>query len=174
VRITRYSLFSKKREGALFGNKIQKEESEILKYLNELRDFRKKHPKIFNEIAKIPNKARCGRNVPEGRQLTLLDTEGGEINYPLQNTSLTYLKSENHPGIFCLITPEMNIIEMNFLQAVKLFKATDSEMAIALHELHHKQTLAGLEYFKSEKIRKMFRLFLAETLVPPKIKPFQT
>jgi superfamily II DNA/RNA helicase len=146
-----FSILEEKGEGALFGNKIQKEESEILKYLNELRDFRKKHPKIFDEIAKIPNKARCGRKVPEDRKLTLLDTESGEINYPLQNTSLTYLKSDNHPGIFCLITPEMNIIEMNFLQAVKLFKASDKETAIALHELHHQQTLAALEYFKSEK-----------------------
>ncbi|MBP8994132.1 MAG: helicase [Bacteroidales bacterium] len=146
-----FSILEEKGEGALFGNKIQKEESEILKYLSELRDFRKKHPKIFNDIAKIPNKARCGRKLPDSKQLTLLDTETGEVNYPLQNTSLTYLKSENHPGIFCLITPEMNIIEMNFLQAVKLFKAPEAEKAIALHELHHKQTLAGLEYFKSEK-----------------------
>ena len=165
-----FSILEEKGEGALFGNKIQKEESEILKYLNELRDFRKKHPKIFNEIAKIPNKARCGRNVPEGRQLTLLDTEGGEINYPLQNTSLTYLKSENHPGIFCLITPEMNIIEMNFLQAVKLFKATDSEMAIALHELHHKQTLAGLEYFKSEKNQENVQTVSRRNLSPAENK----
>ncbi len=142
-----FSILEEKGEGALFGNKIQKEESEILKYLNELRDFRKKHPKVFNDISKIPNKARCGRKLPDSKQLTLLDTE----NYPLQNTSLTYLKSENHPGIFCLITPEMNIIEMNFLQAIKLFKASDNEKAIALHKLHHEQTLAGLEYFKSEK-----------------------
>ncbi len=146
-----FSILEEKGEGALFGNKIQKEESEILKYLNELRDFRKKHPKIYNEIAKIPNKARCGRKVPENRQLTLLDTETGEINYPLQNTSLTYLKSENHPGIFCLVTPEINIIELNFLQAIKLFKAPNTEKPIPLHKLHHKQTLAGLEYFKSEK-----------------------
>ena len=47
--------------------------------------------------------------------------------------------------------PELNIIEMNFLQAVKLFKASDTEKAIELHALHHKQTIAGLEYFKSEK-----------------------
>jgi superfamily II DNA/RNA helicase len=146
-----FSILEEKGEGALFGNKIQKEESEILKYLNELRDFRKKNPKRFNDIAKIPNKARCGRKLPECQQLTLLDTETGEVNYPLQNTSLTYLKSENHPGIFCLITPEMNIIELNFLQAVKLFKAPENEKAIALHEWHHKQTLEGLEYFKSEK-----------------------
>ncbi len=146
-----FSILEEKGEGALFGNKIQKEESEMLKYLNDLRDFRKKHPKLFNDISKIPNKARCGRKIQDGKQLTLLDSEIGEFNYPLQNTSLTYLKSENHSGIFCLITPEMNIIELNFLQAIKLFQATDSEKAIALHELHHQQTLAGLEYFKSEK-----------------------
>ncbi len=146
-----FSILEEKGEGALFGNKIQKEESEILKYLNELREFRKKHPKLFNEISKIPNKARCGRRVPEGRQLTLLDTESEEMDYPLQSTSLTYLKSENHPGIFCLITPELNFIEMNFLQAVKLFKASDTEKAIQLHSLHHKQTLAGLEYFRCAK-----------------------
>ena len=165
-----FSILEEKGEGALFGNKIQKEESEILKYLNELRDFRKKHPKIFNDIAKIPNKARCGRKLPESKQLTLLDTETGEINYPLQNTSLTYLKSENHPGIFCLITPEMNIIEMNFLQAVKLFKAPDSEKAIALHELHHKQTLAGLEYFKSEKNQENVQTVSRRNLSPAENK----
>ena len=165
-----FSLLEEKGEGALFGNKIQKEESEILKYLNELRDFRKKHPKIFNDISKIPNKARCGRNVPEGRQLTLLDTESREINYPLQNTSLTYLKSENHPGIFCLITPEMNIIEMNFLQAVKLFKAPDNEKAIALHEQHHEQTLAGLEYFKSEKNQENVKTVSRRNLSPAENK----
>jgi len=165
-----FSILEEKGEGALFGNKIQKEESEILKYLNELRDFRKKHPKIFNEIAKIPNKARCGRKLPDSKQLTLLDTETGEINYPLQNTSLTYLKSENHPGIFCLITPEMNIIEMNFLQAVKLFKAPDTEKAISLHDLHHKQTLAGLEYFKSEKNQENVQTVSRRNLSPAENK----
>lgn len=165
-----FSILEEKGEGALFGNKIQKEESEILTYLNELRDFRKKHPKIFNEIAKIPNKARCGRKVPEDGQLTLLDTENGEINYPLQNTSLTYLKSDNHPGIFCLITPEMNVIELNFIQAVKLFKAPESEKAIALHELHHKQTLASLEYFKSEKNQENVQTVSRRNLSPAENK----
>jgi len=165
-----FSILEEKGEGALFGNKIQKEESEILKYLNELRDFRKKHPKIFNDISKIPNKVRCGRKLPDNTHVTLIDTETGEINYPLQNTSLTYLKSENHPGIFCLITPEMNIIEMNFIQAVKLYKAPDNEKAIALHELHHKQTLAGLEYFKSEKNQENVQTVSRKNLSPAENK----
>ncbi|MCK9507927.1 MAG: phospholipase D-like domain-containing protein [Pigmentiphaga sp.] len=165
-----FSILEEKGEGALFGNKIQKEESEILKYLNELRDFRKKHPKLFNEISNIPNKARCGRKVSESTQLNLLDTDTGAMYYPLQNTSLTYLKSENHPGIFCLITPEMNIIELNFLQAIKLFKASDTEKAIALHALHHQQTLAGLEYFKSAKNQENVQTVSRKNLSPAENK----
>jgi len=90
--------------------------------------------------------------------------------YPLQNTSLTYLKSENHPGIFCLITPEMNIIELNFLQAIKLFKASDTEKAIALHALHHQQTLAGLEYFKSAKNQENVQTVSRKNLSPAENK----
>jgi len=146
-----FSLLEEKGDGALFGNKIQKEESEILNYLNELRDFKKKYPKRFIEISKIPNKVRCGRIADESHQLTLMETEIGEINYPLQNTSLTYLKSDNHPGIFCLITPDYNIIELNFLQAVKLYKAEETEKAVPRHSQHYEQTAKGLDYFKSEK-----------------------
>lgn len=165
-----FSLLEEKGEGALFGNKIQKEESEILNYLNELRDFKKKHPKRFAEISKIPNKARCGRKADEGHQFTLMEAETGEINYPLQNTSLTYLKSEKHPGIFCLITPDYNIVELNFLQAVKLFKAKEAEKAVPLHSLHHQQILKGLEYFKSEKNQENIQTISRKNLSPAENK----
>lgn len=165
-----FSLLEEKGEGALFGNKIQKEESEILKYLNELRDFKKKNQKRFNEITKIPNKARCGRTAGDKEPLTLLDVQAGEIHYPLNETSLTYLKSENHPGIFCLITPELNTIELNFLQAVKLFKAKENEEAIPLHNLHYQQTIAGLEYFKTEKNQQNVQWISKRNLSPAENK----
>ena len=165
-----FSLLEEKGDGALFGNKIQKEESEILNYLNELRDFKKKHPKRFAEISKIPNKARCGRKADEGHQLTLMEAETGEINYPLQNTSLTYLKSENHPGIFCLITPDYNIIELNFLQAVKVYKAEEVEKAVPLHSLHYEQTVKGLDYFKSEKNQENVQTISRKNLSPAENK----
>lgn len=165
-----FSILEEKGEGALFGNKIQKEESEILKYLIELRDFRKKDQKTFNEISSIPNKARCGRINPETNQLTLFDSDNGDVNYPLSKTSLTYLKSENHPGIFCLITPEMNIIELNFLQAVKLFKAEPKENPVGLHEYHHKQILTALEYFKSEKNQENIKSVTRKNLSPAENK----
>jgi ERCC4-related helicase len=165
-----FSLLEEKGEGALFGNKIQREESEILNYLNELRDFKKKHPKRFEEISKIPNKARCGRKADEGHQLTLMEAETGAINYPLQNTSITYLKSDNHPGIFCLITPELNVIELNFLQAVKLFKAEETEKAVPLNPQHYEQTIKGLDYFKSEKNQENVQTISRRNLSPAENK----
>ncbi|GAA4339510.1 helicase-related protein [Flaviaesturariibacter amylovorans] len=165
-----FSLLEEKGDGALFGNKIQKEESEILNYLNELRDFKKKFPKRFVEISQIPNKARCGRKAAEGGQLTLIKAETGEINYPLQHTSLTYLKSENHPGIFCLITADYNIIELNFLQAVKVYKAAENEKAISLHAQHFEQTLKGLDYFKSEKNQESVQTISRRNLSPAENK----
>lgn len=165
-----FSLLEEKGEGALFGNKIQKEESEILKYLNELREFKKKDPKRFNEISKIPNKARCGRAAQAGKQLILMGADTNEINYPLQGTSVTYLKSDNHPGIFCLITPDMNIIEMNFMQAVKIYKADEDEKPVTLHTQHHTQTQKGLDYFKSEKNQENVQIISRKNLSPAENK----
>lgn len=164
-----FSLLEEKGDGALFGNKIQKEESEILNYLNDLREFKKKFPKRFAEIERIPNKARCGRNV-DGKQLSLTETESGIVNYPLQTTSLTYLKSENHPGIFCLITPDSNIVELNFLQAIKVYKAEESEKPVQLHSQHYEQTNKGLEYFKSEKNQEVVQTISRQSLSPAENK----
>jgi superfamily II DNA or RNA helicase len=165
-----FSLLEEKGDGALFGNKIQKEESEILKYLNDLREFKKKDPKRFKEIEKIPNKARCGRRSLDGQQLTLFDAEVTPVHYPLQQTSLTYLKSENHPGVFCLITPEENIIELNFLQAVKVFKAEEDEKAIPVHAQHHSQTMKGMEYFTSAKNQEAVQTITRKNLSPAENK----
>lgn len=163
-----FSLLEEKSDNG-FNNKIPKEESETLKYLNELREFKKKYPKRFAEIAKIPNKARCGRDASD-KQLTTIETNLSEVNYPLKNTSLAYLKSENHPGIFCLITANNSIIELNFLQAVKIYKANENEKAVALHALHFEQTNRGFEYFKSEKNQENIQRNLSSNLSPTENK----
>lgn len=165
-----FSLLEEKGEGALFGNKIQKEESEILKFLNELREFRKREPKEYSKINKIPNKARCGRQVNDENQFTLIDSIKGEMKYPLLNTSLTYLKSDNHPGVFCLITPDFNTIELNFLQAVKIFKSSEEEKAVDLHKNHHKQIIAGFEFFKSAKNQENIQTISRRNLSPAENK----
>ncbi len=165
-----FSLMEEKGEGTLFGNKIQKEESQILKYLNELRDFKKNDPKLFKQLSRIPNKARCGRNADEEHELTLHTMDNEEINYPLKRTSLTYLKSDNHPGIFCFVTPEFNCMEINFLQAVKIYKAKRDEKPVKFHELHYEQTSKGLDFFKSEKNQDNIQTISKKNLSPAENK----
>lgn len=146
-----FSLLEERGEGALYGNKIQKEENEILDFLIELREFKKKNPERFAEISEIPNKARCGRKATKDKEVTISEIETGEIKYPLQSTTLTYLKSQNHPGVFCLVTPENNVIELNFIKAIKIFKSSVNEKALAFHDKHHDQTLKALDFFVTEK-----------------------
>ncbi len=146
-------------EGALYGAKIQQEESETETYLTFLRQYRQKHPKRFAEIARIPNKARCGRNeaaVPNANRPAYDEdalNPNSRATYPLATTSLTYLKSDNHPGTFCFVPSQGQPVELTFLQAAKLFEAPDAEKPVALHPEHHQQTLTGLDYFKTDKIQ---------------------
>jgi ERCC4-related helicase len=145
-----FSLLEQKGEAGLFGSKIKREESEILKYLNLLRDFRKKNPKEFKRIKGIPNKSRCGRSAKK-IYLKTPDINQEEQEYDLKETSIAYLKSDDHPGIFCLVTPKKNTIELNFLQAVKIYQAKKDEKPIKLHHEHHDQVVASLDFFRSKK-----------------------
>ena len=165
-----FSLLEEKGDGALFGHKIQKEESEILKYLIELRDFKKKQPKWFIDISQIPHKARCARHFQPDEKITLVETESGPMDLLLNNSSLAYLKSDNHPGIFCLITAELRIVDLNFLQAVKIIKAEEGEKGIPLPNIHHKQALAGMEYFKSERNQEIIQGVSRKNLSPAENK----
>lgn len=160
-----FSLLEEKGEGALFGNKIQNEESEILIYLRELREFKKKEPKWFSEISKIPNKARCGR-LTDGLTADITDYEGVQFSLDLDRCSISYLKSENHPGIYCLVTPELNTKELNFLQAVKILKASKDEKPAKLHDLHYIQTSAAFEFFKSDKTQSNIQTLTSKNLSP--------
>ena len=88
------------------------------------------------------------------------------MEYPLKLGSITYLKSKNHPGIFCFVTPTMNTVELNFLQAVKVFKALESENAVELHTQHHEQTLTAFDFFKSDKNQQDIQGTTARNLSP--------
>lgn len=134
-----YSLIEEVGEGALYGSHLKEEESEILKYLVELRNFRTSSPKEYNKIQNMPLRARAGREasaVPE--------------NDSVAGSTIVYLKSQNHPGVFYYVSRENNPTEMSFLEAVKIFKCAEDEKAISLHSSHHKHVQQGLEFFKED------------------------
>jgi transcription initiation factor IIF auxiliary subunit len=59
---------------------------------------------------------------------------------------------------------------MNFLQAVKIYKAEEAEKAVSLHKQHHEQTVKSLDYFKSAKNQENIQSISRKNLSPAENK----
>ena len=95
-----YSRLEEMGEAGLYGSKLKDERTETLIYLQELREFKKKNIKWYKEIQKIKKKSRVARNINK-----VIKTERNLIN-----STITYLKSENHPGVFYLVDDKKNCL----------------------------------------------------------------
>ena len=133
-----YSQLEEVGEAGLYGSKLKEEINETLLFLQELRSFKKDNKKYFDAIVKIPQKARLARNAEN-------------INtHPVSKCSVTYLKSEGHPGVFYKIDEHGIVHELNFVEAAKIFKANEKENALKpLPEFHHEQVNKATEHFKT-------------------------
>lgn len=133
-----YSQLEEVGEAGLYGSKLKEEINETLLFLQELRSFKKDYKKHFDAIVKIPQKARLARNAEN------------VIISPMAKCSVTYLKSDGHPGIFYKIDEHGLVHELNFVEAAKIFKASVNEMALLpLPEFHHEQVNKATEHFKT-------------------------
>lgn len=149
-----FSLLEEVGDGGMGGRKIKEEESEILTYLNFLREFRKTHPKEYRAIAAIPDKARVGRDsvrVPAD-DVPAVDESGLQPHLP--GASLCYLKADNHPGVFCLVTAPGNSYPLSFLEAVRLFRADPDEGRVDLPPGHFDAVGGAFEFFRSDVVQK--------------------
>lgn len=151
-----FSLLEEVGDGALYGNKIQQEESEILIYLNELREFKKKNKEYFESISKIPNKSRAGRKLKNIQFNPIYFNNGDNVPDDIQKSSICYLKAQNHPGVFCFVSKAGNTKILGFLDAVKLFKANKDEKRNALHTKHFDQANTAYSQFKTDSVQNNF------------------
>ena len=131
-----YSQLEEVGEAGLYGSELKEEVNETLVLLQELRDFKKMNPKEFDSISKIPQKARLARSV-----------ENVNPDCSVKNGSVTYVKSEGHPGV-CYKTDENGVRELSFAEVAKIFKAEREERALPLPEFHHEQVNKATEHFK--------------------------
>jgi len=134
-----YSQLEEVGEAGLYGSKLKEEINETLLFLQELRAFKKDHKKEFDIIVKIPQKSRLARN------------SENVTSQSVAKCSVTYLKSEGHPGVFYKIDENGIVHELNFVEAAKIYKASEKEEAIKpLPEFHHEQINKATEHFKTE------------------------
>lgn len=163
-----YSQLEEIGEAGLYGSKLKEEINETLLFLQELRDFKKNNPQRYNEIKKIPHKARITRKVE--------NIKNGD---KLLNSSITYLKNEEYAGMFYKIDFHNIVHEISFVDAAKIFKTELSETSEkTLPKIHHEQINIALEYFKntlkSNETKSVMRSDLspAEKRIIPKLELF--
>ncbi len=133
-----YSQLEEVGEAGLYGSKLKEEINETLVFLQELREFKKKNINKFNQIKSIPKKSRIARKSSNVDSFINVD-----------NASITYIKSEGHPGVFYK-TDENNVVhELTFVNAAKIFKANAKEKSVKLPENHHNQVSRALNHFKT-------------------------
>ncbi|WP_010518964.1 helicase-related protein [Croceivirga radicis] len=129
-------IYSEDEEFGTFGlfEKIPQEESdERLEYLNYLRKFRDEQPDDYYRIKNtIPKRARTGRK-----------------NKAAKDHSITFIKNKKRDS-FYLIDKNLEIEELTFVEAARIYKAQMSENPMDLHDLHHDQINKALDAFEED------------------------
>jgi len=113
----------------------EEETGEELGYLQKLREIRDKKPKLFNEIKKVPKKARVGRKKSEEKEGFISFIKKGDVR------KVFYVDETQVPE------------EIPFEKAVKIFEAKKEEKPIpAIHEFYKLLNLTKEEF---EKVREL-------------------
>ncbi len=121
-------------ESMLFSGDYKEAEDERLKYLHELRQFKKDNRAWFEKIKKLPMKSRAGRAADAIQRPELKD---GTAAFLKTSQKLEFYWV--HDSVPMEITP---------LEAFKFFKADQAEKPTALIEQHHLQVQLALNHFE--------------------------
>lgn len=115
---------------------LPEEEDKRLKYLEFIRDFKKKNEPEFKRISKLPLKARTARNTTKAKK------EG------LEGSSLVFLKSDYKFEFYKV--SEKSTEPLTFVEAAALFEASVNEVAEPLPPHHHEQVQRAVQKFEEE------------------------
>jgi superfamily II DNA or RNA helicase len=111
---------------------MKDEIDEELKYLEEIRNFKKSNPLKFNKIRNLPAKIRVQRN-----------------NEKLQNSTFVFIKNDNSKSYY-LVT-DNNCKAVNFLEMAKYLKANPKEKPVLpIKSIHYKHVGKALENYEKE------------------------
>lgn len=135
-------------ESKLFNGEYKEAEDERLKYLHELRQFKKENRAWFEKIRKLPMKSRTGRIAK--------DSGRPEI----ANGTAAFLKTSHKLEFYWI--EESKPTEITPLEAFKLFKADREEKPAALIEQHHEHVQQALNHF--EQVEQDYALEVGEPI----------
>ncbi len=128
----------------LFKEGIKKEQEDRnleLPFYEELRSLYQQNRKEYQRIEKLSLRSRTGREKREVEGTLLADS------------TLVFLKT-NFRKLFCLVN-DQTASELSVLDALKYFKATPEEKAVARIERHHDHVEKAVKSFHIAKVKEM-------------------
>lgn len=135
----------------LFDESLQgkDEANDRLRYLMEIRKFRKESPEEFLRIRNLPLKIR-----------------NAVKNSERQNSTISYLRSRGRQHAFYAVDQQNELTELGFLQAVPIFKCDQTAKVQPLHEQHHTQVQQAIANFRQQAEEKTVIEQQNQTLTP--------
>ncbi|GGB20677.1 helicase-related protein [Mucilaginibacter rubeus] len=116
---------------------LPEEEDKRLKYLEIIRDFRRKNEKEFKRIARLPLRARTSRDTQQAGKKKM------------KGQTLVFLKSDYKMDFFKVA--DKKIEPLSFVEAAEIFEAKASELAAGqLPSYHHTQVQMAVSKFEED------------------------
>lgn len=141
----------------LFNPNIGDDVDKTLKYLDEVREFRKQHPAEFERIKNLPVKSRTCRSVKQKEELR----KDSALVYIRSSYKQEFYKVEpnadipvkpadmDRPG-FTVQKERFTVSPIGFLEAAGLFRATPDEKPLVLPDGHYQSVLAAQKRFDKD------------------------
>lgn len=141
----------------LFNPNIGDDVDKTLKYLDEVREFRKQHPAEFERIKNLPVKSRTGRNAELKKELC----KDSALVYIRSSYKQEFYKVETNPDIpvkpadmdrpgFTVQKERFSVFPIGFLEAAGLFRAAPDEKPLVLPESHFQSVSAAQKRFDKD------------------------
>lgn len=129
--------------------KGDEEANERLRYLMEIRKFRKEFMEEFRRIRNLPLKIRTGVKDEKHR-----------------NSTIIYLLGKDRHHAFYIVDQQNTLTELGFLQVASIFKRSCDAQSQPLHEQHHSQVQQAIAHLKAQMEEKTLREQQSPTLTP--------
>lgn len=121
----------------LFTEGMPDDEDKRLLYLRFIREFKDNNPKEFKRIKQFPLKARTARNNKYASK------------EEAKKSTIVFLKSP-YKMEFYLISSEVKVNPLSFLEAAEIFEAKSNEPNFPLPEQHYTHVQGALKTFEED------------------------
>ena len=142
------------REFKLYTDDVSDDTDRTLELMGEVRQLHDNNPALYRRIKQLPLKSRCGRSALRFNVEATAGQHGtSHANTPQFPLTVAYIASSQKKAFYLV---GENVVELSFLQAADLMKASPDERAVSFGdcmEEHYKHVRAAMQHYATGQQR---------------------